>query len=246
MPWLLILIWAFASPQAIDVSSIAVKPSTVVDLDLGQLKGDLRQIAWSPDASQLYVQTVEGNPPREKLHHYVVPSEGGPLVAADKAPGWAAEYWAFKSDRTAPGVRSLEIDVTQSREKTKIGVGSGRPGSMASNLGSDATENASMANEGQREVTWTFSLLGETVSEFKGMVPIPGLMFSWGPRGSGAIAFTDAAGHVMLMDQQKHKHAIADAKDATLPAWSMDGERLAYAVKDGRKKYKLVWCTIAK
>jgi len=243
MPWLSILAWVFAS-QAPDVSAIALKPVTVIDLDLGQLKGELRQIAWAPDDSQLYLQTAEGDPPREHLHHYVVASEGGPMKSIDRQPEWAQAYWAFKSDRNAPGMPSLEIDVKQSHEKTKIGVGSGRPGTMATGLGSDAAENASMANEGQRGTTWTFALLGEIVSEFKDTRPIPGLMFSWGPKGTGTIAFTDRDGRLTFLDRSKTKRTIAGVKDATLPAWSEDGSRIAYAVKQGRKKYQLVWCTI--
>jgi hypothetical protein len=249
MPWLPILVWAFASQTpatpALDVSALKTTPTAVIDLDLGLLKGELRQIAWSPGGEELYVQTAEGDPPREKLHHYVVASGGGPMTPAEREPEWAADYWLFKSDRNAPGVPSLEIGVEQKREMTKVGTGSARPGTAAVSL-ADNAENASMAAEGQRGATVRFVLLGETISEFENQRPIPGLMFSWGPRGSGAIAFTDRQGHLTLLDQQKRKTTVAGVKDAILPAWSIDGERLAYAVKNGRRKYKLVWCTITK
>ncbi len=251
MPWLPILAWALASQAAaavapLDVSTLKLTASTVIELDLGRMKGELRQIAWSADASQLYVQTAEANPPNERLHHFVVASEGGPLTAVAAAPDWARDYWAFKSDRGAPGMPSLQIDVKQERVTTKIGTGSGRPGTLASGLGSDSNENAAMASEGQRDVVWRFILLDETISEFKDARPIPGLMFGWGPRGSGTIAYTDAAGRLMLLDAQKHKATAAGVKDAILPAWSIDGSRLAYATKTGRRKYQLVWCTITR
>jgi len=247
MPLLPILAWALASQAAaaapIDVSTIRLTPVTVIDLDLGRLKGELRQIGWSPDGSQLYIQTVEGDPPKEKTHHFAVASEGGPLTPLDQQPEWAREYWAFKSDRTAPGVPSLEIDVKQTHETTKIGTGSGRPGTSTISM-ADANENAAMAAEGQRGTRWTFTLLGETVSDFKDTRPIPGQMFGWGPRDSGTIAYTDSAGRLTLLDQRRHKQTVAAVKDATLPAWTADGTRLAYAVKQGRKRYQLVWCTI--
>ena len=56
-----------------DVSSLEVSaPAPVAELDLGTLKGELRQIAWSPDAAALFVQTAEGRPPSEKLHFYTL------------------------------------------------------------------------------------------------------------------------------------------------------------------------------
>ncbi len=242
MLWLPILAWALAS-QSIDVTAISLTPQTVVQLDLGQLKGELRQIGWSPDASQIYVQTADGDPPREKLRHYVVASEGGPLVPVDHQPEWAGEYWAFKSDRTAPGVPTLQIDVQQTRELTKIGPGSGRPGTSTTSL-ADANENAAMASEGQRGIVWRFSLLDQTIGEFRDARPIPGLTFSWGPRGSGAIVFTDGEGRLTFVDSAKRRRAVAGVRSAVLPAWSSDGTRIAYAVKQGRRKYQLVWCTI--
>ena len=33
-------------------------------------------------------------------------------------------------------------------------------------------------------------------------------------------------------------------KDALLPAWSIDGSRLAWVQKSGRKKYTLLWSTV--
>ena len=246
MPWLPILAWVLASQTPatpLDVSTLKLTPSMAIALDLGQLKGELRQIGWSPDGRQLYVQTAEGDPPRERLHHYIVASEGAPLTGVDRQPAWAQEYWAFKSDRTAPGLPSLEIDVKQERSTTKVGTGSARPGTTAVSGASNA-ENAAMAAEGQRDAIVRFLLLDETISEFSNTRPIPGLMFSWGPRASGAIAFTDKQGHLFLLGRDRHKLTIPDVKDAMLPAWSPDGTRLAYAIKEGRKKYRLVWCTI--
>jgi hypothetical protein len=253
MLWLPILAWALASQGLgafavpFDVTSMTISaPMPIADLDLGKLKGDLREVAWSPDGAWLYLQTADGNPPNAKLHHYLVEREKGSVQPADAQPDWAQKYWTFKSDRTAPGVPTLEIEVKQSREDTKIGVGSARPGSMASGRGADAAENASMAGESQRNIVWKFLLLDQTISEFKDTRPIPGLMFSWGPRGSSTIAYTDSDGRLLFLDGERRHRTVASVKDATLPAWSEDGSRIAYAVKQGRKKYQLVWCTITR
>jgi hypothetical protein len=212
----------------------------------------LRQIDWSPDASQLYIQTVEGNPPKEKLHHYIVGSEGGALQPAEGEPEWALEYWAFKSDRAAPGVPTLEIDAKSTFEHVQVGTGSAGAaasspeGTRAGGGTVMSSENVDRAAQRQTQQVWTFTLLDETIAEFRDTRPIPGLTFSWGPRGSGSIAFTDVQGRLMFLDQAKHKHVVPNVKEATLPAWSQDGTRIAYAVKEGRKKYQLVWCTITR
>jgi len=253
MLWQLALVWAFASPNQtlslampIDVSTLQVgAPATIAELDLATLKGALRQIGWSSDGTQLYLQTADGNPPRETIRHYLVAVDGGAVSRLDIEPEWARAYWADKSDRSAPGVPTFQIDVVQKRETTKIGTGSSRPGTMAMPVGANE-ENASRASERQTDAVVRFMLFDEAVSEFVDERPIPGLMFSWGARGTGAIVYVDREGHLMFLDQERHKRRIDGVKDATLPAWSMDSARLAYAVKDGRKKDKLVWSTITR
>ncbi|HZR26487.1 MAG TPA: hypothetical protein VFA59_23025 [Vicinamibacterales bacterium] len=254
MPWLLTLIWAFASQVGfafpINVTTIRVgAPTVLAQLDIGQLKGELRQIGWSTDGAQLYVQTADGEPPRETLRHFVVSVGSGVVTPTDQEPAWAQEYWARKSDRTAPGAPMLEIDVKQTFETKKIGTGTAGAIDGIERAGGNTImsgNNLDRENQKQKLTVWRFSLFETTIGEFVNTRPIPGLTFSWGPRGTGAMAFTTDEGRLMFIDQEQHKQSVAGVKDAILPAWSLDGERLAYAVKTGRKKYKLVWCTITK
>jgi hypothetical protein len=237
--------------RAIDVSVLKIGPSArVAELDLGKLKGDLRQIAWSTDGSQLYVQTADGDGPSAKLRHYMVAAVGGVPHGVDTAPEWAETYWAFKSDRAAPGIGSLMIDVEQKLETVKIGTGSAGALDRSSNgLGADninSGANLERAAEGQKQNVIRLTLFGEAVGEFVNQRPIPGLTFSWGPSGSGAIVYADRDGRLLLLDQNKHKRMISGAKDAVLPAWSTDGMRLAWAQKAGRRKYTLMAAPIAK
>ena len=58
--------------------------------------------------------------------------------------------------------------------------------------------------------------------------------------------FTDRDGRLFLFDQAKHKQSVAGAKDALLPAWTMDGSRLAWVQKGGRKKFTLVYATVTR
>jgi hypothetical protein len=114
----------------------------------------------------------------------------------------------------------------------------------ADNINSGA--NLERAAEGQKQNVIRLTLFGEAVGEFVNQRPIPGLTFSWGPSGSGAIVYADRDGRLLLLDQNKHKRMISGAKDAVLPAWSTDGMRLAWAQKAGRRKYTLMAAPIAK
>jgi len=253
MLWLLAVTWVLSiSPgqtrgTSIDASAVKVgTPTTITTLDLGKLKGELRQVGWSPDGAELYVQTADGNPQSEKLRHYLVPVAGGAARPVDSAPDWARDYWNFKSDRFAPGLRSLMIEVEQKAEKLKVGTSSGRPGEQAGGSPGSTPVDIEKTAEGQYQNIARLTFAGETVSEFLNERPVPGLMFSWGPMGSGAMAYTDReTGRLMLLDQHKHKQTVSGIKDALLPAWSTDGTRLAWVQKDGRKKYALVWATVA-
>jgi hypothetical protein len=252
MLWLLAVTWLLSISPAqtpvtlVDASAVRVgTPTTIAELDLGKLKGELRQIGWSPDGAQLYVQTADGNPQSERLRHYVVPLAGGAATTIDAEPEWASAYWAVKSDRFAPGLRSLMIEVEQKAEKIKVGTGSGRPGEQAGGAAGTAPVDIEKTAEKQFQQIARLVFVGETVSEFMNERPIPGLMFSWGPMGSGAIAYTDReAGRLMLLDQHKHKQTVSGIKDALLPAWSLDGARLSWVQRSGRKKYVLLWAPV--
>ena len=228
-----------------DVTRLVVGTPTVVgELDLGRLKGELRQIGWSSDGTELYIETAEGKPPSEKPHAYTLPIAGGAAAPQKQKPDWAASYWAFKSERFAPGVESMMIDVDQKYETLKFGTGSAGAADRASDPAGagniNVAANVEKASESQKVHVVRLTLAGETISEFVNEAAVPGLMFGWGPRSSGAIAFTDRDGRLFVMDGQHRKRAVGDAKNALLPAWSTDGSRIAWAQKGRGKKWTLV------
>ncbi len=234
----------------VDVSTLEIGPPTLVtQVDTGKLKGDLRRLAWAPDGATLYLQTAEGNPPIEKLHHYTVAVQGGAVTMIDQEPEWAARYWAVKQDRTAPGLPSLVIDVKQGQENIKTGTG---PAGVldrssdplgAPNPSPDNLAQGTMGNQKANVVR--LQLLGEDIGVWTNERVIPGTRFGWGPSGSGSLVFVGPDGRLVFFDQQKHRKTVAGARDAILPAWSTDGARLAYLEKVGRKKYALTWVSVA-
>jgi hypothetical protein len=232
---------------AVDAAAVHIgAPATITELDLGKLKGELRQVSWSRDGSELYVQTADGTPGAETFRHYLVAIAGGAAKPIDRVPEWATEYWGVKSDRFAPGLRSLMIGVEQKHQKMAIGTGTGRPGEQAGGSAGSGSVDIEKTAEGQYQNVARLTFAGETISEFINQVPIPGLMFSWGPTGSGAMAYTDReAGHLMLIDQHQHKQVVSGVKAALLPAWSTDGTRLAWVQKAGRRKYTLMWAAVS-
>lgn len=252
---LLILAW-LAVPQTpvqspIDVTKIRVGTATVVaDIDTGKLKGEVRRLCWSPDGASLYLQTVESDPPVERLHHYSLPLDGGALTPIDAQPEWAARYWAVKQDRVAPGVESLVIDIVQGTENIKTGPGqagvldrSSSPERVAGGTPSvDSLASGNMGNDRARIVRLT--LLGTDIATWTNERPYPGARFSWGPSNSGALVYVGDKGQLVFFDYQKQKQAITATKDAVLPAWSADGQRLAYLQKTGKKKFLVLWAPV--
>jgi len=256
---LMLLAWALsgfpdqsrAPATRIDVSRLKLgSPTPIASLDLANLKADLRQICWSPEESQLYIEAVENDGASAKLHHYLVSVDRGSLTGLDTAPEWAVEYWAFKSDRSAPGIPDLLIDLERKYETVTAGTGqAGALDREASPAGGNVGNVDTLMkgnDQKQKQTVFRLVLRGEVVSEFMNQTPIPGLMFGWGPDGSGAIAHTDREGRLMLFDEGGHRRGVAGVKEAVLPAWTMSGSRLAWAQRSGRRKYTLMMASVAR
>src|SRR5690242_12651353 len=204
------------------------------------MKGEPRRLSWSSRDDELYIRTTEGDKPSDAVHHYLVAESSGELSQAPSEPDWAIEYWTFKSDRYAPDMPSLVIDVAQGAETIKIGTGSA--GAIDSNRSDPTTMSAGNIDreaQRQKERVVRLTLLGETIGRFVNVQPLPGLTFGWGPAASGAIVFADLDGRLILLDASHHKQTVAGVKDAILPAWSTDGRNIAFLRKTGRKKYTL-------
>ncbi|MEW5982653.1 MAG: hypothetical protein AB1806_09815 [Acidobacteriota bacterium] len=236
----------------IDAASLTLSaPTAIVEIDVGKLKGDLVRLSWSPDGTQFYLQTSETDRRfNTRLRHFVLGLDGQPPKGTAQEPTWASLYWSKKSSQIAPGVPSLKIEVEQQRKlvsatSNPAGGSLARgdlPGSTTAagtQTGMGLEDAARAAEQGQMANIVTLRLKGQVIGEFVNAPAIPGLTFSWGPAGTGLVAFADPDGRIVIMDGQGRVHKLSGPKSASLPAWTADGKRLAYLEKTGRNKFTL-------
>jgi hypothetical protein len=241
-----------APPRALDVTLLHTSaPTVIADIDLGKLKGEPRQLSWSPDGELLYLQTAEGKPPEEKLRHYTVARVGGVVTTIDKAPDWAVRYWEVKQDQFAPGDLSLKIQVDRRQENVKAGMGpAGALDRQSNPAGGGAPSGGDLAigahGDYLANVT-TLTLIGEPLLTWVDVSrAYPGTRFSWGPSGSGALVFAADDGRLCFFDAKKHRVFVDGPASVSMPAWSTDGARVAYLQKTGRKKSSIMWIDVEK
>jgi hypothetical protein len=250
--WLAAIVLAVASdataqmPLRVDSAKFS-EPATVAALDMGKLKGEPGRLSWSPDGSELYLQTREGafGQPNAKLRHYVFAAANGAKRDLDAEPEWASAYWTMKSAQASPDDPRLKIELkTETRQQRTTSVPMGgdlaRGAPTTAETGSSAGDAGAAAYASQKATAHVMQLKGDAIGEFVNSVIVPGLTFGWGPKGSKAIAFTaPQSGRVVVMDADGGKLELRGSKNAILPAWSPDGVNLAWLQQDGRKKFVL-------
>ena len=87
---------------------------------------------------------------------------------------------------------------------------------------------------------------GETIGEWVNEGVTPGSNFSWAPAPAHAILYARRdGGPLSLLDDKGRKQALTGAKNASFPAWSDDGGRIAWLEKKERRKYDLLIAAIS-
>lgn len=232
------------------------EPIHIAELDMDLLKGQPFRLGWSPDGSQLYVQTLEGtwadaNTGRATatFYHYLF-RLGASAVREDlqAPPEWFAAYWSVKNGRHAPDATELSIELKTEQRKlvtTSVPMGGDLAKGGTGGTGASAGDAGAAAYQSQWVPVNTMKYKGEVIGEFVNSVIVPGLTYGWGPPGTGALAYAaQYGGKVVVIDYLGEKRAVPDTKDALLPAWSQDATKLAWLQKDGRKKYQLYVATV--
>lgn len=231
---------AAAAPQ---VPALAFSQPRLVTA-LEKIKGEPTQLSWSPDGTQLYVQTGERTRigTFENPKHYLVTVSDGKIKSSDAPPQWATDYQAWKSNKWAPGSRSFAIDISEDK-RTQRAVSVPMGGDLAkgggAGAGTTSDDIVSAALSSQMQHVITLKLKGEIVGQYVDTQFVPGYTFSWAPQSFGtAIAYANEEGHLAVMDQQGEKKSVSSTNHVMVPAWSDSGKQIAFVQKDG-KKYAL-------
>jgi hypothetical protein len=100
-----------ATPMS--AAAVKVTPKPVAEFEVSKLRGVIRRLAWNADNTQLYLQTAElGSDAQPKvLNHYLLDPATGSLKKAEAEPAWAADYYTWKSWKSAPGDDAFAIEV---------------------------------------------------------------------------------------------------------------------------------------
>lgn len=241
-------------PQSAPLSATAIKlaPKTVAEFDISKLHGVIRRLAWNADGTQLYLQTAELKSdalPKETFH-YTLDAATGDLKKIDAEPAWAADYYNWKSWKSAPGDDAFLIELaTEQRRSSATSLpmggdyargGSGADvGGMAGGTSAEAVSAA--ANQSMSGTANLMRLNGQIVGEWLNQPIVPGQSFGWGPRGTGVIAYAEPNNRqLMIMDKSGAKQKISDTRGVYAPSFSVDAHRLAWIEVRGKKAVLVV------
>ena len=251
----MLILWLSLIFQTVGAPTIVVTPTApVVDIDLRTLKGPLvRQLAWSPDGTELYLQTYEANRDAsvKTAYHHLIPAGGGPPRSVAEPPAWAIAYLQWKSAQASPSDASWKIDVSsENKIQSAVSIPNGgdlaRGGTVDPTGGLSAETAAAAAAQSGNVSIYTMRLSGAIVGEWVNHPIVPGQTFGWAPKGHGFIAFTGRDGHLTVMDRAGRSQRVAGTKDVSVPAWSHDGSHIAYLEKTGRTTYRVSIATVGK
>ena len=219
-----------------------------------ELKGEPTRLSWSADGSQIAIQTSERDDKgmTKNPRYYVFAAADGKLSTAQASPEWADTYWTWKSNKYASWSASTEIDI-KTDQKTVSSTSSPMGGALARGGTSGDPTSGTTADEAvhhklgsQTLNVVTLTLMGETVGYFEGVQFIPGYTFGWAPKELAAIAYVNSSGRLAVMDKDRNKQQIESSRGAMLPAWSVDGTKIAFLQKAGKNKYEVYVAPVTK
>jgi len=223
-------------------------PQAVIELDTSKLKGDPVRLAWSPDGSEFYVQTVErdGHGAVKSAKHFIVSTAAKSVKGVDAEPTWASKYWTWKSGQSSPASAALKIDVSSRQESVRAtaaptGGALARGGGANPLAGTTAEDVANATNQTQQSTIYVLKFKALTIGEWTNEPVTPGVNFTWAPAPLRMLAFTKRdAGPLSVVDETGRKQDVDGPKAALLPAWSDDGKRMAWLERKDKKKYQLM------
>jgi Tol biopolymer transport system component len=229
-------------------------PARISTIDTGKLKGEPTELAWSPDGTQLFLQTSERDPTGmiKNPRLFLMAATDGKPQPVDAAPDWVTDYWTWKSNKYAPGSKTLGVEVKEDQRQAvptaspmggalAKGGTSGDPGGGGTSL----EEASSHAAQMQKLHVFLLTLNGENVGEFVNQQFLPGYTFGWSPKSLAMLAYRNQSGKLGIMSVEGgKKQQIDSTKDVILPAWSTDGSKIAFLQRSGKTKFDLYVVTV--
>lgn len=220
-------------------------PAKIAELDSGKLKGEPTQLAWSDDGKQLVLQVSQrdGQGMVGKPRYFTISPGDGKLESIGAPPAWVSEYWTWKANKSAPVAPAFAIDIKEdvrqvSATSSPMGGALARGGTADPSSGTTVEDAATHAIQTQKEHVFTLTARGETVGEFVNQQFLPGYTFGWAPK-QPLLAYGDTKGRLAVLSQQGTKVEAEDTHNVFLPAWSLDGTKIAFLQKTGKNKYDL-------
>jgi hypothetical protein len=226
-----------------DVSKLAISsPRTIRDLDTREVRGVPTRLAWSPDGAWIYVRVSNFDRwSNESVRHLLIETQGKRVEPLTDEPGWLARYWNLKSALASPVVPTWRIKIDMRDEQVRTTNvpregNIGQHGDPAAGLDETIIKAAQSSQRTQFE---RLLLNGVVIgSAINGHVP-PGRTFAWAPEPRALMAFVTEKGRLALMNPAGHVREIKGPKKPVLPAWSENGEQLAWIQQASSGEYSI-------
>jgi hypothetical protein len=231
-----------SEPSPVDALKIS-GPETLLDLDTLEMKGVPTRLAWAPDGASLYVRVSRFDRWfNETASHSIVGRSTRKLTGTNGEPPWATRYWVWKSAPASPAADGWRL-VFEAREEqvrtTNVPRGADIGGFMADATGGydELAQKAVLANQKARFETLTLS--GHLIDQTINTSLIPGRKFGWAPAPRELMAFAGRDGRLVLMDRDGRTRVVKDTRNVLLPAWSEDGQYIAFIERVRSDEYAL-------
>jgi hypothetical protein len=222
-----------AAKPPVNLGSLTITgPTTLRDLGGAGVRGVATRLAWSPDGEWLYLRVSKFDRwSNETVRHVLAEVRGSRVQDLGDEPAWLPRYWNVKSALTSPVVATwrIKIDTREDQVRTTNVPREGNIGQHGDpGAGMDETvRKAALAS--QKALFEDFVLNGHVIASAINDHVMPGRMFAWAPPPLAVMAFVDAKGKLRLMNQAGATREVKGARKPSIPAWSEDGHRLAYA-----------------
>jgi hypothetical protein len=227
--------------NASDISRLTIgAPSTLRDIDVGAVRGVPSRLAWSPDGKYLYLRiSTFDRWSNETIRHILIERATAEPRQLGDEPGWIGRYWNIKAGLVSPSVPTwkIAVEAREDQVRTTNVPREGNIGQFTSDPGSGLEDTVRRAAEAQQKTLFeNYRLSGHTIASSVNEHVAAGRTYAWAPAPKPFMAYVTEKGRLALMDATGRTVDVRGTKDVKVPAWSDDGERLAFVQQASRDK----------